>query len=131
MAEPNTGTPPPPEAQQDIAQAVAETAAAGGSQTQVADAAQTAAAEHGIKLTDEQAKQIAAALSGPVVEGLLDGMEKRGVFREEPEPVQPPPTTAPEAPADARQATPVGDPHTPAAGEAPPVKQSWAARHFG
>lgn len=133
MTEPNQSTVPPPEAQQEIAQAAATTAAAGGSQQQVADAAQQAARAQGVDLTDAQAQQLAKALQGPVVEGLIAEFEKRGVFREEPEPVAPPPV-APEHPADPPAAPPAsssGPAHAAPPGDALPVKTTWAERHFG
>lgn len=127
MAEPNQSTAPPPEAQQEIAQAAAETAAAGGSQEQVAAAAQTEARKQGYELTDEQAKALAGQLAPLVTAGVISEFEKRGVFREEPEPVAPPPVSTeepatPPAPADA-----VPEPRPDAA----PQKRSWADRHFG
>lgn len=131
MAEPKQSTQPPPEAQQEIAQAAAETAASGGTQDQVASAAQEAARQQGYELTDEQAKQIATALSGPLVEGMIAEFDKRGVFQEAPEPVQAPAATqAPAAPAEQHpQGT---QPVTPAPlGDEVPRKQTWAERHFG
>lgn len=134
MAEPKQSTQPPAEAQQEIAQAAAKTAASGGTQAQVATAAQEAAREQGYEISDEQAKQIATALTGPVVEGLIAEFDKRGVFQEPPEPVQAPPATqAPPGPAEqhSQAAQPVAPAGAAQVADEPARKPSWAERHFG
>lgn len=131
MAEPKQNIQPPPDdVQAEVAQAAAETAAAGGSQAQVAEAAQQAAEQRGYELTDEQAKLLAGRLAPLVTAGVIAEFEKRGAFVEAPEPVQAHP--APPAPVEERTAAaPEAAPPAPADQDVQPRRQTWADRHFG
>lgn len=126
--DPNPSTPPPPEVQAEVAQAAAETAAAGGNQAQVAEAAQQAAEKRGYELTDEQAKLLAGQLAPLVTAGVIAEFEKRGAFVEAPEPVQPPVSPPVDRAAGASEEAAAA---MPADQDVQPRKQTWADRHFG